>query len=782
MNFMKRGILLLLVICMGLSAFSCAPTPSNPGEDDTSYTVMLVVPDGVTVQGDNPLTVEEGESATFALSFADKMTFTKSSAGVFDETTNTLTINNVTANMRVIVEAEAVEYDVNEDVQVLFGGTNPDTCTPVGKVKYGTVVTVSANREDVFFVGWELQNDDDRILSEERTFSFRVTPDVTTESAYGDYLQINPKYAELGTYYYDANGGVINSDTTCMRSTSYLKVTKSSAQRLTVRMSEKYLNYATCATAFWNDGTFTRDGFVLKEFNTKPDGTGDSYSPGSKFYPLGEKGADYVLYCIWEPYTASEFTYETISMSYPSTVGSNTSKAVHWRTSGVKITGYTGDAETVAIPDVLDGKPVIAIAKNAIKNKSVETLVLPRNIQRVEDGAIAGCSSLTTMYYPNSVYEISDACLDTASYTNFKTLVVCASMAPRYANKNVSEFSIKMCRLLSTMTRNRIIVIAGSSSLEGLSTPYLEALFDNEYAVVNFGTTRTTHAALYLEAIKAFTHEGDVVIFAPENSTYLMGDTDLYWKTLRDMDGMNNFFRYIDISNYTTVFSAFAAFNQGKGSASYYAQTPVVYEAICDQPGMNKYGDYYSETKEGYVGTTSAKYNSAYTVTLNEFYRNTNEGTWYQSGSQNDYTDSTYWSNISGEPYRTMLSHCVSEAKKGGAKVYFGFCPTDRDSLISQIDAKWMQDYDTMMRTGYGFDGLVGTVDKFIYNHQYFHNCAFHLNDYGRTWHTYNMYTHICAVLGKTVKHKAGDVGTNMEGCIFEKDAGGKVLESPKFQ
>ena len=61
--------------------------------------------------------------------------------------------------------------------------------------------------------------------------------------------------------------------------------------------------------------------------------------------------------------------------------------------------------------------------------------------------------------------------------------------------------------------------------------------------------------------LKAKDIKGDTVIFAPENSVYMMGDTALYWKTIRDMEMLFEFFRYVDIAGYTNVFGAFTVQN-----------------------------------------------------------------------------------------------------------------------------------------------------------------------------------------------------------------------------
>lgn len=785
--------LMLLVLAM-VALVACGE--GTPPPEDTELTVVLTVPEGVTVTSENPVKVKAGESASFTVTLPERTIFKSATVGTFDATTGTLTVEEVTDDLRIALKVEEVDYDTTVDVRYLFNGTAADTTSVPGNsyVKFGTQITVRAGESDDIFVGWVFENDPDRIVSTAQEFTFRVTPDVAVSSVVGYRVRLTPKYIRIGTYAYDANGGTVRTDTPALVGNPYVRTDISAASQGVLRMtlSKSYLAYTTCATALWNDGTFTRAGYVLKEYNTKPDGTGEPYSPGSKFYPLAEDGGVYTLYCIWEPFAAGEFTYESVSMDYPATLGGKTSYAAHWRVEGVRITGYTGDSETVAIPDTLGGKPVIAIGAGAIRDKAMTTLVLPRTVQRIEDGAIVGCDRLTTLYYPNSIYEISDAALDTASYTSLKTLVVTATMAPREATNEYGDFSVKLARVLSTMDRNRLIIISGSSTYQGLSTPYMEALLDGSYAVINLGTTRTAHCALYLEAIGHYTHEGDIVIYSPENSTFLMGDRTLYWKTFRDLDGMNNIYRYVDISHYTDpsgegrgIFTAFSRYNQGvpfdeQKVTAYYAKPPVYYEQIVERAGkMNKYGDDIAAAKEEYV--VDKRYLDVYTVTLNEYMRNHNEGTWSKSEFQNDYRDATYWSNVLDEPYRSLMRHAVAQAKAGGARVYFGFAPTDNNALIAEVDAAHLARYDTLFATAYGFDGAIGKSTDFIYDHRYFYDCAFHTNNYGRAIHTYALYRELCETLGVSVKHTHGDLGTSFAGCLFETDSRGAVLTSPKY-
>jgi hypothetical protein len=65
---------------------------------------------------------------------------------------------------------------------------------------------------------------------------------------------------------------------------------------------------------------------------------------------------------------------------------------------------------------------------------------------------------------------------------------------------------------------------------------------------------------------------------------------------------------------------------------------------------------------------------------------------------------------------------------------------------------------------------MIGQPTKYVYAHEYFYDCAFHLNDYGRALHTYQIYLDLCAFLGMRGAEVTNyDVfNVNMPGCIFE--------------
>ena len=129
------------------------------------------------------------------------------------------------------------------------------------------------------------------------------------------------------------------------------------------------------------------------------------------------------------------------------------------------------------------------------------------------------------------------------------------------------------------------------------------------------------------------------------------------------------------------------------------------------------------------------------------------------------------------------LIRSANAAKAGGAKVLFTFCPCAAGDVADFArTAEWMAAYDALLRDGFSYDGILGSCRNYVFDTQYFFDCAFHTNNYGRTWRTYTMYKDLCAYFGIEVRYQNGDLGTDYQSCLFEKDAAGNILTEPKYK
>ncbi len=779
---MKRFLLCVFILIASLCIVACGDTGGDT--DGESYRVMVTFGEGVALDGDNPVDVEAGGTVVFKITVDSTHDFQSVSHGVYNEKNGTLTIENVNEKMNVSFNVVKLNYDKSETAVYRFNAEKGDTTsvTP-GDINLGTWIELSSKNREKLFLGWTIGMSlkaGGEIVSTERDYKIRATPDVLKNGVL--YVYANYKDKNTGVYYYHPNGGEIDTSSDNVKSTKYYTAQKEGAL-LKISMSDEYLSYAASVCTFYDDGSFYRPGYVLVEYNTKADGSGEAYSIGSKFYAMTDEEKP-TLYCIWRPVSnLSDFTYESYEYKRPV----KEQYAPDWIEKGIIITGYSGNDECLVIPEEINGEKVIAIAAGAFKNKSFKTLVLNRRIQKIEDGAFISCSELQAIYYPDGIYSISNAAFDADCYRNLTKLYVNASIAPRFANTSTGSFALKLSRMLEYADSPRLIVIAGSSTYEGLATEYMQALLSDKYTVINFGTTRTTHGYIYLEAMSHYANEDDIIIYAPENSTYMMGEPELYWKSLRDLENMNNFFRYIDISKYTNVFTAFAELNQKyryKRAESRYEDLILYAKNTSASSWTNKYGDYMAKGKDQY---DSGKYIDSYFITLNDRYKSKYDTEWNDANSQaqnKDYKDPSNktWQSITDATLKNQLNRAIASAKTSGAKVYFAFAPMDAHAVVSEArNLAWIDSYDKLIEDTYDFDAVLGNARDYIFNHQYFFDCAFHVNDYGRVYRTYQLYLDLAPIVGVSSSRYPDTLGTEFDGCKFEETEDGKPLHKVDF-
>ena len=86
------------------------------------------------------------------------------------------------------------------------------------------------------------------------------------------------------------------------------------------------------------------------------------------------------------------------------------------------ITKYKGNAETVVIPEVIDGIPVRSIGKKAFyKNNKISALVLSENLREIGDDAFWFCKKLSKIEMPYGVETIGN---DAFSYCDIEELIL----------------------------------------------------------------------------------------------------------------------------------------------------------------------------------------------------------------------------------------------------------------------------------------------------------------------------------------------------------------------
>lgn len=429
----------------------------------------------------------------------------------------------------------------------LFAGEGQGTARQTaGPAVSGTPVsvTVTASAAKGYrFVGWSLGGyslDAENIVSTSAAYSF------TMEKAQTLYANFRPE-TDYRIVYHTGAGSV--------RGTG--------AKTYTV--NAPFLSLYACQQTLYNDGTFVRDGYLPIGYSTVPAELWDYPSvndiPGfSNMGGICEVPADGALdlYVVWVRCTEeSLFTVNA---------------------SGV-ITAYRGKDTNLAIPASVNGIAVTGIAEGVFRGMKIQRLVLPPSLRSVADNAFANCTALWEVSFFDGIQTVSDAGFSGCSA--IRLIALHSQQLPRYSGTEAG-FCIKYERI-RRQEGKRIIVLSGSSSLNGLDSKRMQAAFPGYY-VVNYGTNMENSSSFFLEAMSHYIHEGDIVIHAPEMGGNSGGGTQFTFKIFRANEWCYDIFRDVDMRNYQNFWNAYASFreNTRTATAKQY-QNPRV--------GLDEHGD-----------------------------------------------------------------------------------------------------------------------------------------------------------------------------------------------
>ncbi len=245
-----------------------------------------------------------------------------------------------------------------------------------------------------------------------------------------------------------------------------------------------------------NSLLFSREGYTLESWNTRPDGSGSRIGLGSR---VTVPGGEIRLWAQWARWSdAADFTWEE---------GEN----------GVTVTGYRGGEATVVIPARLEGKPVTAIAEGAFQNCPMSAVVLPETLVTLADGAFQNCG-LTKVTLFDSLEAFGDAAFQNCP--NLQTLQINALEKPYgTAYRRESCYADKVDRLMEAAGQKKIVFYGGCSVWYNLDGRQLGILEDQGYRPINMGLNGMVSSDVQLQILGRFLEPGDILFHTPEISS-----------------------------------------------------------------------------------------------------------------------------------------------------------------------------------------------------------------------------------------------------------------------
>lgn len=242
----------------------------------------------------------------------------------------------------------------------------------------------------------------------------------------------------------------------------------------------------------------SREGYVLKGWNTKEDGSGTEVGLGSRFTVASE--GDTALFAQWEKESDKDlFTYSLVE-------------------DEIVIESYLGNESKVTVPSSIDGYPVTSISANAFHGDE-QVVIFPSTILEIAPSAFND-SHVKEIYFYDNIESISDNCFENC--TDFSTIHINAILAPRYGRKNLhSEINLadKYDILILNADKKKVVVFGGSGTYLSNDTKQMEEELGGEYVCLNLAVNGWFNGVAQFEMIMPYLRDGDVFLHTPETSS-----------------------------------------------------------------------------------------------------------------------------------------------------------------------------------------------------------------------------------------------------------------------
>lgn len=657
---MKRVWLSLLWVLAAVMLMTGCMLYEPENQPDTirlpmTVDVMLQENEGITILGENPVSVNVGADASFVVKVSDGYKIDSLSHGAAYEN-GMVTLTDV----KFPTTVEATTHELKDFKVVVNNDSKMGELTAnmeLGTVREDTEVTLNVTPAKGFiFLGYSIganRSDGGMIICTSTEYTFAVTQDVVL---YANYYSVDSGRLVV----YEGNGAA--------EGTQYYVFDNESP----------YIG----PNAWANKGQFTREGYVLYGYNTEPDGSGVYYGPGWSVVLPEDPQVSLTLYAQWMPITQKESFVYTVE------------------SKGITITGYQGEHETVVIPEVIDGKPVIKIAKHSFCNGKFKTLYLSRNLKTIEKEAFLDCESLTTLYLCDTPSVMPDE-----AFTNcnaLQKLYMMACIDPRYSNTNDTMYKIKYQRLITAQGK-KIIFQGGSNVSYGIDISTIHNMLDNAYAGVNFGCRQSSPSVFFVEVIAAHMNPGDIMVLIPEYHEYQYGYNEMNTITWQIFEGAYNAFADVDIRNYTKVFSSFAAFNTNRYKCSVHAYEE--YEKIGGKPTVTKFGE-YNVNHHGHTNKLQSDIQK------------------WKYGKDLLTLDL----ELLSQDYNANMNRAFNKVLAMGGKVYISFPSVAKENVKEEDQSeKHLQAFKTAVIEAFPEATVISDPGTFIMEDKMFYNSNYHL-------------------------------------------------------
>lgn len=289
----------------------------------------------------------------------------------------------------------------------------------------------------------------------------------------------------------------------------------------------------------------------------------------------------------------------------------------------------------------------------------------------------------------------------------------------QYENSYMGELKYKYSRLKNTAGK-RIIIVGGSGMAFDIDSSLIKENFP-EYEIVNMGMYAGLGTAPVLDMAISYCHEGDIIIYAPEQNTQTLSmylGSDFAWQALDGAYYMLPFFMKSE-NNISLMAAAFPRFAIEKLKLFSTGSAPSP-DSVYRKSAFNEYGDIADTLPQNTM--------------IKGFDKNTSV---------------SYDTSVIPADYASYLNECAKEAAQKGSTLLFAYCPANKAAIVEAEESEFeniIDDYDIFLRNTLDIE-VIGNPYDSIMDKEWFYDTNFHLNSSGKILYTRQLIRNLKAYL-----------------------------------
>ena len=292
--------------------------------------------------------------------------------------------------------------------------------------------------------------------------------------------------------------------------------------------------------------------------------------------------------------------------------------------------------------------------------------------------------------------------------------LICGFGLPvQFGDTFMGELKSKYERLKETSGK-RIVLVGGSGVAFDCDSALMDDFFPS-YEIVNFGMYAGLGTKAVMDLSENYIHEGDIVIFSPEQSEQTFSDYfngEYMWQAA---DGAFGMLRDLKSENFEAMLGNFPRFALEKLNYVMKGQKPQT-DSIYHKKSFNTYGDIELDTCRENILPNG-----------------------YDVNQEVRFTE-----DVVQPEFMDYMNDWAKRLEKKGAVVWYRYCPVNKLSVEDMDD---LAAYDVFLRQKLDFP-VIGNPENSLMEAEWFFDTNFHLNRPGKEVNTVQLIRDMKAMLG----------------------------------